>query len=731
MITRDLLIAEKPSPPHDPTSWRLNKSLGWKFAASPGDPDLLSGDGNSICYNVYPHPIESYLSLGIDPSSDRSLLEENGSFGGLTLASNLAKDSHGNLFLLDRDQSLLKWFDDCKCEFVAVKGIGGEGSEARQFLNPTSLHVYRDDLYICDPDNNRISVFSLPQFALRAQLKFNGPAGLWNPIDMAFDHCGRAYVSDSNHSFIWVIGASGFVEDQIAVEGPASHLCVDKNGLLYAAIESTDRVLQIDPDSGEILATMKTAGEIYQAFSPPKEATDSMGRHHLSGYCKDGNDDNLVFDESGTRLNGASSPNEITLVSEGRYISAALDSKIPMCTWHRVLLKGSLEEGTRLRVSTFTADTLWSNEDLAQLPESQWDTKLVVLDFEGGLWDGLIRGKQGRYLWLRIEFVGNGKMSPLISSIEVEFPRISLKRYLPAVFGEDPLSSDFTDRFLSIFDSTIRSIEGQVDKQAALFDPLSAPSTRVGDSKTDMLSWLASWIGAHWDERWSEDQRRRFLKKASYFASKQGTRDGLRELLIFFLGFEECEVEERSSRCGDACSCHSQTRKVDFPPLILEHFQLRRWMFLGSGRLGDNAKLWADEIVNRTQLREDRAQLGATELNSTPDPYRDPMHLYANKFSVFVPSWIEEDAVVKRSLESLIDQSKPAHTQHQTIYVAPRFRIGKQSVIGYDAVVGRYPEEVFLNQQKLGQDTVLSGKKLEGSVQIGKSSTVGSDTFLN
>ena len=73
------------------------------------------------------------------------------------------------------------------------------------------------------------------------------------------------------------------------------------------------------------------------------------------------------------------------------------------------------------------------------------------------------------------------------------------------------------------------------------------------------------------------------------------------------------------------------------PPLILEHYQLRRWLFLGAGRLGDQAVLWGKRIVNRSQLNEG-AQVGQTQLKTTQDPYRDPFHVYAHKFTVFVPA---------------------------------------------------------------------------------------------
>src|SRR5262249_21218409 len=74
-------------------------------------------------------------------------------------------------------------------------------------------------------------------------------------------------------------------------------------------------------------------------------------------------------------------------------------------------------------------------------------------------------------------------------------------RYLPAVYGQEPVSADFTDRFLALYDTTLRSIERQLDTQARLFDPLSAPAERPGGASTDFLTWLASWLGLPFDRQ--------------------------------------------------------------------------------------------------------------------------------------------------------------------------------------------------------------------------------------
>ena len=84
-----------------------------------------------------------------------------------------------------------------------------------------------------------------------------------------------------------------------------------------------------------------------------------------------------------------------------------------------------------------------------------WETNQTATEMNKGEWDCLVRSGGGRFLWLRLEFRGNGRVTPRLDSIELEFPRISLRRYLPGVFGKEAVSADFTDRFLSLFDTTL------------------------------------------------------------------------------------------------------------------------------------------------------------------------------------------------------------------------------------------------------------------------------------
>jgi hypothetical protein len=158
----------------------------------------------------------------------------------------------------------------------------------------------------------------------------------------------------------------------------------------------------------------------------------------------------------------------------------------------------------------------------------------------------------------------------------------------------------------------------------------------------------------------------------------------------------------------------------DFP-LIVEGFRERRRVLLGhapGAQLGQGAPLWGAAQVGRLQLGV-FAEEGAVRLVSTGDPERDLFHAYAHKFRVFVPAaWVRSGAD-ERMLRRALDAEKPAHTDYDLCLVEPRLRIGLQSTVGIDMIIGAYPttrlacpaDDAPASREprgRLGCDTVLA-----------------------
>jgi hypothetical protein len=112
--------------------------------------------------------------------------------------------------------------------------------------------------------------------------------------------------------------------------------------------------------------------------------------------------------------------------------------------------------------------------------------------------------------------------------------------------------------------------------------------------------------------------------------------------------------------------------------------------------------------------------------------------VYAHKFSVFVPARVRECAPLARALDQVLRRETPAHTQVDVRYVAPRFRVGQQAMVGLDSVVARTPQGVALAAVQqgvpglpLGQGTVLTGEPNVGKAPRVGNTRVGPGTVLS
>ena len=193
------------------------------------------------------------------------------------------------------------------------------------------------------------------------------------------------------------------------------------------------------------------------------------------------------------------------------------------------------------------------------------------------------------------------------------------------------------------------------------FDPEATPAlSKSGLRGSDFLTWLASWMGLALDRHWPVEKRRRLLKHAYRLYQLRGTPEGLRLHLEIYSGSQ---------------------------PGILEHFKLRRWM-VGQGYVvGAQTALWGTDIINRIQLDE-HARVGDLQIHDTTDPQRDPFWATAHRFSVFVPM-AGAGETERQTVERIVAMSKPAQIRADVHILEPRFRIGVQSYIGIDSVIGR------------------------------------------
>lgn len=673
------------------------------------------------------------MQLRRQPSSIRPLVDASGSFGGLTNPGGLAIDADGRIYILTDDGTRIRRFDPCAGLFETLKCVGGRGSAPRQLDGAHGLDIScRGDLFVADTANRRVQVFSLKGLALRAI--WTRPE--WEPWDIVVARDGRAFVTDRAnglvHRFdchgVWRAAYGGFMKP--------THIAIDRQCRLYVIQEGSDAVAVLD-QNGNLLDPIKRADEAADRFCPTGVAVDPSGNVCISDasgllFVADADGSahgdaracrvsaatkiqagGLVFDPAGDPIVADAERQRICTMdanaayeTSGMFFSDALDSRLYNCQWHRVLLRGSLVAGTRVRIDTFTSESLRPIDEIRALPEARWATRQLDTTVGDREWDCLIASPPGRYLWLRIVFTGNGAATPALDNIRAFFPRSSSLKFLPAVYSEDSVSRDFLGRFLSIFDTVRATVSDRIDDFESYFDPASTPSESPSPYVADFLSWLASWIGLALERHWPEAKRRLLVKNAHKLYALRGTPEGLRLHIELYTGSS---------------------------PRILEHYRLRRWTFLGDSRLGDCSALFGASIVKRLQLGVyDR--IGQFRLIDSGDPLHDPFLVYAHQFTVVVPALRGEDAdLQRRTLERIIEMAKPAHAQGGLQVTEGRLRIGIQSFVGVDTIISDYPQGVVEGERRLGFDAVLSPSEDEATppaMRVGVRTRIGATTLL-
>ncbi|MEJ7598227.1 MAG: phage tail protein [Kofleriaceae bacterium] len=698
------LLPPVPAPPHDPYSIVLDWRAGWRTSGAVTNVELSPLDNSLVLVPA----------VGSLPVADAA-----GTFGGLLLPSNAVFGPDCILLVLDRKRTRLLRFDPCECVFVPLSCIAGEGKKPRQLASPGGMAASCGNLYIADAGNKRVQVFGLRGLPLRAI--WQQPVALpqpWLPVAIAADQRARIFVGDANNGMVHVFAATGRYLRSLDGLGAIEHLTVDRDGRLY--VQAAGEVLVIDADTWlethRPLERHTRSDEVAKRFCGLPFAVTTSGHFKLCGGEFDANGDPAEPEPAVG----------VAYQTSGSMITVAIDSATYNCVWDRLELDGEFPEGTRVVASVYTSETPLPDAIISTLTD-EW----VACPPCDGLtrpWDCMLRAPAGRYLWLRLELASHGDHTPRIRKARVVFPRVSLRRYLPGTYGTDLQAAEFTDRFLAIFDQTFRGIESTLDSQAQFYDPSSAPA----EDGRDFLAWLGTWIGVTVDRSWPLDRRRRYLKQVGKLFRLRGTLAGLRNNLQLYLGLP------LDNDCAQPVCPPCTTKpapKWRPPELVLEHYRLRRWMFLGAGRLGDEARVWGDNIVNRSRLDgtgcRGNARPGVTTLNTTQDPLRDPFWNYAHKVTVFAPASCARTPAARRGLERLVRAERPAHVAFDIVYVEPRFRIGTQSMIGFDTAIGRYPDaNVTLGEAKLGRATVLGGHGPGDSMTVGDRARIGTTTRL-
>lgn len=635
---------------------RLDAQTGWQTASA---------------HHVFSAPGEGTLQLGQPGVYPIAPTEPMGSFGGLTLPRGLTSSPQGQLFLADPDgHQILTWHPgdnlldrpssapfapfrplwqpptpapaEPLCELPPPPpGHRPRPRDAYHLDHPRDVLFTRaGELVIADTGHQRLLVLCWPGLQVRHQMTLND-----EPWALAEDHRGRVLVLLRNPARthcrlirldrLWRQNLGFYLADAALSPGCA-----------LLAVSASERIHVLDPERKQLFGIDPVAAHhegpwpvqalppdtvFGQRFVPALTLEDGLLWHHQADKpdCPALALDGLSVDRLGY-LSGTRLP----LLARPRRIALPREGE-----WRSQALDGTHDHWPwhRLRLQlTLPANTrLWVQTctDNAPLDEQTLAQNGTPWSEPLSLQPGeipeiLVQSPPGRYLWLRLSWQGDGFETPRIQAIEIEAPRRSALRFLPPPFHDDALSRDFLDRYLSYFDNLYAEIEHEIDHFARYLDPYSVPAG-------EFLDWLGRWMDLRFLAEWPADLRREMIAQAIVWFRERGTLAGLRRLLGWHTGLPAPM------------------------PQIIEHFRLR-------------------------------AHTGPVPVGGRP--LVDAGVPLAHRFSVVLPAWRVPDAASLSQLEALIDAQKPAHTHASLRLIEPGIRIGCQSTIGVDTLLGTWPD---------------------------------------
>ncbi len=623
---------------------------------------------------------EGGITLYSMPAFTQWIQEANGieNPGGLTV------DKCGQVYFIDLETCWLHKYDPGTQRLEHIQCIGGCGSDNAELRNPKRIIIDKSTLWVLDAGNHRVQAFSRENFQIKYSIDDPG-----DPIDIALDEQGHLYILDRASKQIFKFDSHGhfsksfgqpYLKEPVGLavgkgnnlyvidideacngfliftkkgeysglvgnfpdDFEPSTITIDKKGNIFVGDARAGVILQFDSD-GSYTGTIATSG--------------NMGS--INGLAIDSKGNLYVSSNKGIAILSAE---ETFTKEQGVYYSMTLDSGIQDCRWHRLALKMDLPPKTVLEVYFYSSDesdlkneidkVLSDKGKSTQEKSEDIDKTIPWIGPEINPQDMLFRGKTGRYLWLKLVLsTFDKKVSPSVTQTKVFYPRISYLRYLPAIYQEDPVSREFLERFLSVFETLFYDLETEICQVFRYFNPDTVPQ--------GFIPWLASWMNVALEEDWPEDKKRRFIREAATLYKIKGTPDGIRRLAGIYTG------------------------KI---PRILEHSKMGKPMVLGGRfRLGINSmliqtplrgfRLGDDSILGRVALRD--------KVQSPEDPFL-PM---AYRFTVIVDLSQEEFRRYEKGLRQILNDEKPAHTVY-TLRVIREMRVGMGAYVGINTRVG-------------------------------------------
>jgi len=606
----------------------------------PGDvapPQMVPPEAPTLFYDASRHvlellPVKSVTELAPPPG--------------------LAVDLDGQIYLVDPSTGhlLVRRCDGSQrpllCEPGIVRTPGGLALDRRGFL------------YIADPAFARVIVLQPDDASSVAILKEE----LTEPVDVAVAPGGTIFVADRAAGRIVTFTAGFRLKAHFVPQDSAGlpaqprpvAVMIDADGSVLVADASHPRLLRFSRDGtpmgdvqlSSLVAPLQAAGI---SLSTPLQLLAGPAARIVAGACRPpfpANDGGVLLARIHRYLRLLALKLNHSFARSGTLLTAVLDSRTPGTIWHKIVLGADLPAGTSITVETATAE---SPEALvsaiasgplvgSDLPWASPGRLGKPIPFTKQVPDQLVQSTPGRYLRMRITLASDGTATPSLQWLKVLYPRVSYLDYLPRIYQRDPDAQLFLQHFLALFESVFTRVEDRYEEFSRWLNPQAAT--------LEMIDWLGLLLDLTFDPSWPLARRRALVAAAMDLSRRRGTVGGLRSYVEIYTGTT---------------------------PVILEAFLNRpgqpAFLGVGSSVLG--------------------CGLSLSPSSSTQTPAAGLTDAYAHRFTVLVyPSDTCAAETLLPVVDRIITVNKPAHTIHTLQAIYPDARVGAQSTIGVDLVVG-------------------------------------------